>query len=113
MAEFNGLRHRTTSENEFNEMVMMIQDSGYYYLTISKGDVRYDSVDNEVVFKQLTAERLKEWIQIAKTRLEGSGLKVYITGGNDDYLELDSILESSDSMIFSESRLQVIEGNHE
>jgi Icc-related predicted phosphoesterase len=117
VSEFNGLRHHTSSENEFKEMVMMIEDSGYYHLVVSKGDNIssgiIDLVKDEKVFKELIAERLKEWIQIAKTKLEETGIKVYITGGNDDYLELDHILEASDSMIFSEDRIQIIEGDHE
>jgi uncharacterized protein len=116
VSEFNGLRHQASSENEYKEMTTMIQDSGYYYLIVSKNETVQDQLNpwqDERVFKELTAERLKEWIQIAKTRLEGTGLKVYITGGNDDYLELDAVLQASDSMIFSESRVQVIEGDHE
>jgi uncharacterized protein len=114
-SDFNGLHHHATSEKEFKEMTMMIQDSGYYYLVIPKYETasQLASWQDEQIFKQLTADRLKEWIQIAKTRLEGAGVKVYITGGNDDYLELDSVLEASDSMIFSESRVQLIEGDHE
>jgi uncharacterized protein len=115
ISEFNGLRHHAGSDNEFKEMTTMIQDSGYYFLILSKNESlkQSEAVQDEQIFKELTAERLKEWIQLAKIKLEGSDVKVYITGGNDDYLELDSILEASDSMIFSEQRLQIIEGGHE
>ncbi len=116
VSEFNGLRHHVSSDNEFKEMTTMIQDSGYYFFVVSKDGrfpSHYDPSQDEELFRDLTAERLREWIRLAKTKLAGTGLKVYITGGNDDYLELDGILEASDSMIFSESRVQVIEGDHE
>ncbi|HKM76992.1 MAG TPA: metallophosphoesterase [Candidatus Bathyarchaeia archaeon] len=116
VAEFNGRRYSAASEADLKQVVTMIEDSGYYPFLASHEDVERmasDSQFNESVFKRLAAERLSEWTELVKPRLEGTGIKVYVTGGNDDYLEMDDVLTASDSMIFAESKVEIIEGGHE
>lgn len=39
------------------------------------------------LFHELARQRLADWVDFAETRLKGSGVKCYITGGNDDYVD--------------------------
>jgi Icc-related predicted phosphoesterase len=36
------------------------------------------------LFHKLARERLTSWIDLAETRLKGTGIKCFVTGGNDD-----------------------------
>lgn len=115
-AEFNGRKYTADTEVDLKQVVTMIEDSGYYPFLASNNEVQRLADDpqfSDGVFKRLAAERLSEWTELAKPRLEGTGINVYVTGGNDDYLELDDVLISSDSMVFAESKVEVLEGGHE
>lgn len=115
-AEFNGRTHKVDSEADLKQVLTMIEDSGYYPFLASSDEVQKIASDpqfSDAVFKRLATSRLSEWTELAKPRLEGTGIKVYVTGGNDDYLEIDDILVASDSMIFAESKVEVLEGDHE
>ena len=116
VTEFMGRKYIIDSETSLNTVKTMITDSGYYPFMASKDEIQKLSIDSQFsndTFKHLAAERLTEWNQLAKPRLDGTGIKVYITGGNDDYLEFDDVLMASESMIFVESRLETLEGGHE
>jgi len=116
MAEFNGLKYNITSETSMNEVMQLIEACGYYPFQSSPDDVERIGSDREAsdqMFKELTSRRLQEWTQIAKVKLKDSGTKVYITGGNDDFFDIDSTLEQSEALIFSESKKELLEGGYE
>jgi len=115
-AEYNGQVHTIDSDVKRQEVWKAIEDCGYYPMDLSEEEVARLGSDLEYstsLFHTATAERLKEWSRIAKERLAGIGINVYVTGGNDDYLELDEVLATSESLIFAEDKVQVIGGTHE
>ena len=115
-AEFNGQVHTIDSDAKRQEVWKAIEDCGYYPVDLSEEEVTKLGTDMEYstsLFHDATAERLKEWSRIAKERLAGIGIDVYVTGGNDDYLELDEVLAASESLIFAEDKVQMIGGTHE
>ena len=44
------------------------------------------------LFKRLMVERLQSWIALADERLAGTGIKCYVSPGNDDFFEIDEVL---------------------
>jgi Icc-related predicted phosphoesterase len=46
-------------------------------------------------FDEQIGRRVREWMQLAAERLEGSGVPVYLMPGNDDDFEIDPILAES------------------
>jgi len=57
-------------------------------------------------------QRLQEWITLADERLDGTDYKVYMAAGNDDYFEVDQIIEDSKAIVNCNNR-NVIIGDHE
>ncbi len=115
-AEFNGQVHTIDSDAKRQEVWKAIEDCGYYPVDLSEEEVAKLGTDLEYsnsLFHYATAKRLKEWSRIAKERLAGIGIDVYVTGGNDDYLELDEVLAASESLIFAENKVQIIGETHE
>lgn len=55
------------------------------------------------LFLQLIRERWEEWISYAEDKLKGTELRVFAAPGNDDFLEVDEIIESS-------ARFEMLEG---
>ena len=42
----------------------------------------------DALFTRLVQQRLAEWIELAEERLKDSDIRVYVTGGNDDSVEM-------------------------
>ncbi len=68
----------------------------------------------EALFKELARQRLEAWVELAETRLAGSGVRCYVTGGNDDYSEvLEVLYRGGTQAIFgSEGKLVNLDDEH-
>ena len=47
-----------------------------------------DEAGRDALFTRLVQKRLAEWIELAEERLADSDIRVYVTGGNDDSVEM-------------------------
>ena len=45
------------------------------------------------VFTDLIVQRVAEWVELAEDRLRGTGIRCFITPGNDDFPEIDEPLK--------------------
>lgn len=72
-----------------------------------------DRAAMEEVFAECVRERLAEWVETAERRLQGTGVKCYVTGGNDDEVEmLTPLLEPGlESVIASEDKVVDVVGH--
>jgi Icc-related predicted phosphoesterase len=108
--QFGGTSHVIESRDALADIKARIEESGSYYVELDDGDVERltaDEAAREELFTRLVVERLNDWISLAEERLGPTGLKMYVTGGNDDSKEMLAPLEASGSehVIASESRL--------
>ncbi|MBE7470051.1 MAG: hypothetical protein HS114_13035 [Anaerolineales bacterium] len=55
--------------------------------------IQSDPAAIDALFHQLARERLEEWVELAETRLAGTGIKCFVTGGNDDYPDVLEALQ--------------------
>lgn len=114
--EFLGREWKLRSEEEVREMEKKIRDSGSYPYRTSPREMEEIGADpskTNKLFKQLISETLKRWIRIAEERLRDTSIKFYITGGNDDDLFIESILEESDFIINPEGKVVNVDEQHE
>jgi Icc-related predicted phosphoesterase len=58
-------------------------------------------------------ESIERWVRMTEERLKGTGVKCYISAGNDDTYNIDPILDSSDVMIHPDEKLVMIDDMHE
>ena len=65
------------------------------------------------MFTQVVAESIERWVALAEDRLRGTGIRCYITPGNDDFWEIDAPLQSSDVVEFVEGKRVRISDGHE
>jgi uncharacterized protein len=72
-----------------------------------------DEAKVNTIFTRMMLDTLKRWIQLAEERLRNSGVKIYMTGGNDDLLGIKDIIRASDFVIDPEDRVVDIDGKHE
>ena len=66
-----------------------------------------DQTGRDALFTRLVQRRLAEWIELAEERLADSDIRVYVTGGNDDSVEMLEPLVSagSERVVASEDRV--------
>jgi uncharacterized protein len=72
-----------------------------------------DEAQREIVFQKLLYESLTEWVELAEDRLGGTGHRVFVAPGNDDFLELDAALQGSEVVTFAENQCLPLDEFHE
>jgi Icc-related predicted phosphoesterase len=85
------------------------------YTTVVSPD-EYDALKEDpekvdALYHKLAAERLADWVRLAEERLAGTGIKCYITGGNDDSVDVLEVIdrEAHDAVINCEDKTVAID----
>jgi len=113
--EFQGTKYAGKKEDELKEIFRTIDDSGHYHYPTSVEELeeaRHSKEKTEAIFHDLVIKRLNEWLKLIEERMKGTGIEVYITGGNDDFYSITDLLKESKVIINPEDRVVEI-GEHE
>jgi Icc-related predicted phosphoesterase len=107
---FHGL-----SESEVAALEKRIRDSGYYPMRGERDELLAleDEKHRERVFTDLIVQRIQDWVTLAEDRLRGTGIRCFVTPGNDDFFEIDDALAGSDVVEFVEGRCVRLDDGHE
>jgi len=116
-ATIHGRVERVDSADGVAALRARIGDLGFYDLVMDEDEYRATQADPDAVerlFVRLATERLARWIDLAETRLAGTGIKVYATGGNDDLTEVMATMDRTDTQAFiaCEDRAVPIDDEH-
>jgi len=104
------------SHSEIEKVKRRISDGGGYPCVVdAKGleDLEARPMRLSTLFRELAEERLESWIRLADKKLEGTGVKCFVSPGNDDPLEIDAVLGSGKHVVNPEGRVMTIDGEHE
>ncbi len=115
-SEFGGTAYVIKSPEQLADVVKNIKDSGFYPYLSEPKDVEELSAKPELVnqlFKKLMKESIEGWMRLAEERLKGTGIKCYVSPGNDDFFEIDGALDSATYVINPEEKTVNIDGEHE
>jgi Icc-related predicted phosphoesterase len=97
-ANVMGQRRVARDEQELRDLERSIADIGYYAVRVTEAERAAMEADPAIVkrhFHELITGRVREWMDLAAERLEGSGVPVYLMPGNDDDFAIDPILAES------------------
>jgi Icc-related predicted phosphoesterase len=111
-ATLQGRTEYLETEAELAKLQERIGILGFYSKLMSQAEFQAYQADPaavETLFHALARQRLAAWIDLAETRLKGSGIKCFITGGNDDYSDVLAALERSDAETFFGCEGQVVQ----
>jgi Icc-related predicted phosphoesterase len=94
-----------------------IEIAGYYWTVIEPEEhaaLRDDPLLVEGAMQELARERLRAWIAFARERLDGSDVRVFLTGGNDDAPAVLTVLEeeNDDRILASEGVVVDLDEHH-
>lgn len=95
-ATLQGRTEHLETEAELENLINRIGILGFYSQIMAEDEyqaIQADGAAVEALFQSLARQRLEAWIDLAETRLAGSGIKCYITGGNDDYAEVLEVFQ--------------------
>jgi Icc-related predicted phosphoesterase len=76
--------------------------------------IQSDPAAVERLFHELARQRLESWVELAESRLSGTGVKCYAIGGNDDYPDVLEALDVThgNSLIFCEGKEVQVDDHH-
>jgi len=114
--KFLGTEYVIKTEQEIQEMEKNIRFNGAYpYRTTPDNIKELDADRNKVdeLFSSLMKEEVGRWLKIAEERLRGTGIKCFITPGNDDRLDVDDAFSSNEYVVNPEGKLVSIDDHHE
>ncbi|HTC86463.1 MAG TPA: metallophosphoesterase [Candidatus Acidoferrum sp.] len=97
-ADLLGAHRVARSDKELDELERSIADVGYYGVRVSPAEKAAMESDPALVtrhFQDQITRRVREWMDLAAERLDGSGVPLYLMPGNDDDFEIDSVLADS------------------
>jgi Icc-related predicted phosphoesterase len=103
------------TEDEKGQLEQEIRDNGQYPVTGEQDelDALEDKTELERRFCAVVVENIRRWMEFADERLRGTGIRCFITPGNDDFWEIDEALQESDLVEFVEGRCVRLDETHE
>jgi uncharacterized protein len=115
-AHFQGRDHEFEKDG-LDAFTRSVELPGFYWQVFEPDEyeaVRADELAQLGWFQRLASERLQEWISIAEERLAGSGVRMYLTGGNDDEPAMLEVLDRHEgpNVVASEDRFIELDDDH-
>jgi Icc-related predicted phosphoesterase len=98
-AKFLGVDRRIETAEEMERIRIRIADTGQYSLEMTPDEQAWYAEDQKRVdelFRRLVLERIEEWVEEADVKLKGTGVRCFVSGANDDFLEVDDALRKSE-----------------
>ncbi|MGZ9234955.1 MAG: metallophosphoesterase family protein [Anaerolineales bacterium] len=105
-----------SGDAEVQEIIKKIRSRGYYpYVTNPDEITELGKSPDKVhqIFLQEVLKVVQQWMDLADKKLDGSGMKVYCSPGNDDMDEVDDIIRASRHVLLVEGQVTQIDPHHE
>lgn len=103
-----------TNEEELTDLKKRVRSRGYYPYMTNPDEITELEKDPDKVSKIFLQEVLKvvqQWMDLADKKLEGTGMKVFCSPGNDDMDEVDDIIRSSKHVLLVEGKVSSLDGH--
>jgi uncharacterized protein len=116
LCSYQGAELAMYTKEEVEEFRKKAADSGTYTHLVSPSELKELEASPEKVtalFTRLMVERVREWVALAEERLGKTPVRCYVSPGNDDVYEIDSVLSSSSYVVNPEEKVVEIDGEHE
>jgi Icc-related predicted phosphoesterase len=111
-AELHGQQHALDGGEAVEEFTRRAENVGFYWALMDRD--RYEALEQDTagaerLFVRLARERLAAWIEFAEERLKGTGVRLFLTGGNDDMPEVLTVLDHADGEVVVPSEHRVVQ----
>jgi len=118
IAEFLGEKKIIASDDRegLRRLEWAIKNNGHYPYAIDEQTfdrIRGDERAKQAIFAEAVTRSLESWVKLADERLKGTGVKCFITPGNDDPFFVDDILARSAVIAVPEGQCIQLDAEHE
>jgi Icc-related predicted phosphoesterase len=103
-------------EGEVQDMEKKIKSRGYYPIRTTPDEIADLNQTPARVHEIFLSEALKtaqQWMDYAAEKLDGSGIRVFASPGNDDQFEVDEIVRNSGVVELVEGQVVDLDAHHE
>jgi len=110
-ATLQGRTEYFESEADLQHLYDRLGMLGFYYQVMDEEEFHSMQNDQEAVdalFHELARKRLESWVDLAETRLKDTGIKCFVTGGNDDDPAVLEAIHRQDTESFFACEGQVV-----
>lgn len=110
-ARFLGKEHQI-SAGELEGFERRVADSGFYPVEMDPDrllELEADPAKVEELFEELMVERLVRWIEYARDRLAGTGIRIVTAPANDDPYYIDDVIAEHGGDVFVNVEDQVVD----
>jgi Icc-related predicted phosphoesterase len=116
-ATIHGRVEQLDTAAEVEQAREVIGGLGFYDVVMDEDEyrtVRDDPAAIDELWRRLATERLARWIELTEDRLGPAGIRCFVSGGNDDLLEVMEWLPSEGTRSFTacESRVVPLDDDH-
>lgn len=116
-ATVQGRVERLATEDDLKNLLGRLDILGFYYKIMEEDQFHTLHADPAAVddlFHELARQKMLNWVNLAEERLKGSGIKCFVTGGNDDEWDVLNVIkqEGAQSFIPCENELVNLDADH-
>lgn len=116
-ATVQGRTEHMSTQEDLATLIGRLDILGFYYQVMEEDEYRVLAAEpGEVdkLFHQKARQKLSNWVDLAEERLNGTGIKCFVTGGNDDEWDVLSALkrEGAQSLIACENEMVMVDEDH-
>jgi Icc-related predicted phosphoesterase len=115
-ATLQGRVERLTTQGELDDLTTRLGTLGFYHQIMEEAEFKVLTTDENAVtrlFHELARKRLSSWVDLAEERLKGTGIKCFVTGGNDDDEEVLTAIRRENTTSFFACEGEVVNVDEE
>jgi Icc-related predicted phosphoesterase len=115
-ADFLGQNSTLEDEKAIDEFERQVRHAGAYPFRTTAEELAAMENDRKLVdqlFTRLMIESVQRWCEIAEQRLRGTGVRCFISPGNDDEPEISDVLKAASYVEMPEGHVIMIDDEHE
>jgi Icc-related predicted phosphoesterase len=116
LTSFAGKDLEFTSTDEVTAFKKQLGNMGFYPATMDEEEfraIKASQNEQDRLFKELIRRRLEQWLEYVADKLSGTGVRVFAAPGNDDFFDVDELLEASDTIELLEMKVHRLTDEHE
>jgi uncharacterized protein len=108
-----GGEQQTVPAEQVAEVEANIRRKGYYPLQMTLQRLReldQDPAKRAACFQEVMLEGVDRWMKMAADKLRGTGVRVFVSPGNDDEMEVDAVVGRAEVVELGEGRMIEFDG---
>ncbi|WKZ35431.1 MAG: hypothetical protein QY332_17605 [Anaerolineales bacterium] len=116
-ATVQGRTEHLGTEEELKALLGKLDILGFYHKVMEEDEFKSLQADPhavEALFNELAKKKMSDWVNLAEERLNGTGIKCFVTGGNDDEWEVLNVMkqEPTQSFFACENEMVHVDDDH-